>query len=144
MGDITTRRQEIRDALVHRSTERIIAAVDAGHTMAQMRLTDKDKAALAVADRGETPSTMSVPGCSQSSPPPQQKSQLDILDRQTNPILWLTNDLRNEEMQRYSHPMPTALPDSQTPGVNHQPRPAALLSFDHGHIYADFGQVHTR
>ncbi len=61
MGDITTRRQEIRDALVHRSTERIIAAVDAGHTMAQMRLTDKDKAALAVADRGETPSTMSVP-----------------------------------------------------------------------------------
>ncbi|MDF3285014.1 hypothetical protein [Gordonia sp. N1V] len=53
-ADSETRREEIRAALAGRSTEQIIAAIDAGHTMAQMPLTNDDKAAIARVDRGDT------------------------------------------------------------------------------------------
>ncbi|MGC5247617.1 hypothetical protein ACPXB3_11905 [Gordonia sp. DT219] len=50
----STRREEIRADRARRSTEQIIAAIDAGHTMAGMPLTDADKAAITRIDRGET------------------------------------------------------------------------------------------
>ncbi|MYR08975.1 hypothetical protein GTV32_22850 [Gordonia sp. SID5947] len=47
-------RDEIDAALATRSVEQIIAAVDAGHTMAGMPLTDRDKDAIRRIDSGET------------------------------------------------------------------------------------------
>lgn len=47
-------REQINAALAHRPTEQVIAAVDAGHTMAGMPLTADDKDAIARVERGET------------------------------------------------------------------------------------------
>lgn len=47
-------RDEIDAALAARPVEQIIAAVDAGHTMAGMPLTEDDKDAIRRIDRGES------------------------------------------------------------------------------------------
>lgn len=55
MDTMTTHHQRTKEEIAAtRPLDQVIAAIDAGHTMAQMPLTDDDKAAIARVDRGET------------------------------------------------------------------------------------------